>query len=311
MKFLVVGVGALGSTYLAFLTRAGYRAVGLLKKGKILNTIRVDGIWGSFEQEVKAVDSLELLDVEPDLILLTVKSYDTEEALKNIEPLRNSDSLLMVAQNGYGNYEKALKTFGEGRVILSRVIFGAKLIAWGHVRVTVCGDDVVLGDPLGVMDNKWLEHIAGIFKRAGIPTRHEKEVYKYLWDKILYNCALNPLGAIFERTYGELAENPYTRTLMDAVIEEAFEVIRACSISTFWNSSESYKKHFYEKLVPPTKGHYPSMLDDVRRGKTEIDALNGALVSLAREKGLLLPTNEFILKLIKAKELFNSGSVNL
>ncbi|MCX8075799.1 MAG: 2-dehydropantoate 2-reductase, partial [Aquificaceae bacterium] len=87
MKFLVVGVGAVGSVYLAFLSRAGHQAVGLLKKGRALNSVRVEGIWGDFVQEVRAVDSLEMLNYEPDVVILTVKSYDTEQALKSVEPV--------------------------------------------------------------------------------------------------------------------------------------------------------------------------------------------------------------------------------
>lgn len=308
MKFLIVGVGALGSTYLAFLSRAGHTAVGFLKKGRRLESIKVEGIWGEFDQEVKAIDSLEHLDFEPDIIILTVKSYDTEEALRSIEILKEGKSLLMVAQNGYGNYEKAIEVFGRGRVILARVIFGAELLEWGKVRITVCGDHVVIGDPEGLIKEEFLKGLAKTFSDAGIPTRYEKEVYKYLWDKILYNCALNPLGALFETTYGRLADNKHTRELMDRILEEAFEVIKANAIPTFWHSVEDYKKHFYERLIPPTADHYPSMLYDVKRGRTEIDALNGALLKLARIKNLNLPVNELVVKLIKAKELFNQPS---
>ncbi len=122
MKFLVVGVGALGSAYLAFLSRAGYKAVGLLKKGRKLQSIRVEGIWGEFTQEVKAIDTLDALDFEPDITILTVKSYDTTQALKDIQKLKDTKSLLMVAQNGYGNYEKAIEVFGKGRVIVPHPI---------------------------------------------------------------------------------------------------------------------------------------------------------------------------------------------
>ncbi len=308
MKFLVVGVGALGSTYLAFLSRAGYKAVGLLKKGKKIQSIKVEGIWGEFTQEIKAIDKLDALDFEPDITLLTVKSYHTTQALKDIEMLKDTKSLLMVAQNGYGNYERAIEVFGKGRVILARVIFGAELLEWGRVRITVCGDDVVIGDPEGIIEESFLKDLAETFSSAGIPTRYEGEVYKYLWDKILYNCALNPLGAIFETTYGRLASNVYTKELMDKILEEAFEVIKANTIPTFWQNVEEYKRHFYQRLIPPTAEHYPSMLGDVKRGKTEIDALNGALLELGRSKGITLPVNEVVVKLIKAKELFNQPS---
>ena len=305
MNFLIVGVGALGSAYLAFLTRAGHRAVGLLKKGRRLEEIRVEGIWGEFSQRVQAVDDPSKVDFEPDLILLTVKSYDTDRALEDIRSLVAGKTLLMVAQNGYGNYEKAVARYGENRVVLARVIFGAKLLEWGSVRITVCADDVVIGNPAQKIDQAFMQELAHIFTQAGIPTRHEKEVYKYLWDKILYNCALNPLGALLEKTYGELAQNPHTKNLMDAIIEEAFLVSELYSIPSFWSRADEYKRHFYERLVPPTSAHYPSMLEDLRKGKTEIDALNGALVALAKRKGIDLSVNRAITELIKAVELFN------
>ena len=124
-----------------------------------------------------------------------------------------------------------------------------------------------------------------------------------LWDKILYNCALNPLGAILECTYGQLAGREETRRIMDAVIDEIFLVARAHGIALNWASPEAYREHFYTRLVPPTAAHFPSMYYDVKcRKRLEIDALNGAVVRLAREKGISVPVNETITNIIKAKE---------
>ncbi len=305
LRFLIVGVGAIGSVYFSFLSKSGYQAVGLVKKNKKIERIKVEGIWGKFETPVRTVDSVEKVPFTPDIIIISVKSYDTERALESVKPIVGENTYLMIAQNGYGNYEKAVAMYGEGKVILSRIIFGSKVLKPGHIRITVSADDVVIGDPAGKIDESFLKELAQIFTRAGIPTRYEREVYKYLWDKIIYNSALNPLGALFEVNYGALAENPYTRELMDRVIEEIFEVAKAGSIPSFWSSAEEYKKVFYEKLVPPTAAHYPSMLEDIKRGKTEIDALNGAIVELGKRLGVPTPTNEFITKMVKAKERFS------
>ncbi len=306
MRILVVGVGAIGSVYLAFLTRAGHEVVGLVKKGRKIERIKVEGIWGEFEVSVRTVEDLEDLEFDPELVILSVKSYDTKGALEKIRNLVSGETYLMIAQNGYGNYEKAVEKFGEGRVILSRIIFGSEILERGRVRVTVCADDVVIGDPAGRIRKAFLVELAKIFTEAGIPTRYEREVYSYLWDKIIYNSALNPLGAILEVNYGTLAQNPYTKELMDRIIDEIFDVIRAGNIKTFWKSSEDYRKVFYEKLIPATASHYPSMLTDVRRGKTEIDSLNGAICQLGRRFGVPTPTNEFITKMVKAKELISN-----
>jgi len=160
VSFLVVGVGAIGSAYLAFLTRAGHRAVGLVKRGRKLDRIKVEGIWGCFETPVRTVESLRELTEAPHL----------------------------------------------------RVIFGSQLTEPGHVRITVCADDVIIGDPSGRIDEEILRELADLFTSAGIPTRYDRDVYCYLWDKIIYNCALNPLSALLR---------VHTRELMDRIIDES------------------------------------------------------------------------------------------
>ncbi|MEZ0360700.1 MAG: 2-dehydropantoate 2-reductase, partial [Hydrogenobacter sp.] len=270
--------------------------------GKDLKSIRVEGIWGEFEQNVRVIDDVSLIPYRPNVIIICVKSYDTENALRSVSKLVKEGSYILIAQNGYGNYERAVELFGKDRVILSRVIFGAKLSELGSVKVTVCADDVVLGSPSGSVEEAFLKDLAQALRKAGIPTRYEREVYKYLWEKIIYNCALNPLGALFSATYGQLAENPHTREIIDGIIDEIFEVLTVSNIQTFHASSQRYKEHFYSKLLPPTAEHYPSMLEDLKRGRTEIDTLNGAIVKLAFKVGIKAPINQVITDMIKARE---------
>ncbi len=70
-----------------------------------------------------------------------------------------------------------------------------------------------------------------------------------------------------------------------------------------------YRRLFYDKLIPPTFDHRPSMLYDLtRRGRTEIGALNGRIVEMAREHGIAAPTNEMLVRLIRAGERARSGA---
>ncbi len=90
---------------------------------------------------------------------------------------------------------------------------------------------------------------------------------------------------------------------MDAIIDEIFRVAQAHEMPLNWKSAEEYRTHFYTRLVPPTAKHFPSMYYDVKAGKRlEIDALNGAIVKLAQEKGISVPVNASITDIIKAKE---------
>jgi 2-dehydropantoate 2-reductase len=126
------------------------------------------------------------------------------------------------------------------------------------------------------------------------------DIEKNLWAKMLYNCALNPLGAILDVPYGALAENPYIRDLMNHIVEEIFVVMTAAGFHTHWQSADGFLKVFYDKLVPDTARHKSSTLQDIEAGKkTEIDALTGEVLALAEKYNVQAPCNRTIYAIIK------------
>ena len=308
MKILVYGLGAIGITFATFLKEAGNTVFGKVKEKNFPKRLYVSGIWGNHSAELDRLSSniLDFKDEDIDLIILSVKAYNTEEALKDIKQIIKDNTILLLTQNGYGNYELAIKYIGKDKTLLSRVIFGAKVIEKGKVNITVNADDVIIGQPDRALPEDKIKDIVNVIRKSGIPTSYSPDVYKILWDKIIYNCALNPLGAILSCSYGDLAANRYTREVMNKIVNEIFEITKAYKIELNWENPKDYLNFFYKKLIPPTKEHYPSMFYDIQTGKrTEIDALNGAIVRLAKAKGLETPTNELITNLIKFKEKIN------
>ena len=314
MNILVVGLGALGTAFATLLKKDGHRLFALTKE-KYLDAladrkVRICGIWGDSEVILDGIYARidNLRDEKIDLIILTVKSFDTEDAVTMIAPLVGGKTIVVSAQNGYGNYETVSRIAGNEHALLARIIFGARTIKPGYTEVTVIADDVRIGQPERAIAEDIVIRIASEINRAGIPTSYAADVNEVLWDKILYNCALNPLGALLECNYGSLAEHEGTRRVMNDLIKEIFQVAGAHSIKLHWAEACEYIDFFYKKLVPPTKEHYPSMYHDLKAGKRlEIDALNGAIVKLAREKGVAAPVNETITRLIKVKESMSAG----
>lgn len=311
MNIVVFGLGAIGIVYAVSLKKSGHRVFGVTKEQYLKffedKKFKIKGIFGEKEAVLDGVyrDCNNLVDKGIDLIIVSVKSFDTEPVVRELKKVVRDKTYILLAQNGYGNYEIAAKELGSEHVILGRVIFGSKLIDRNFAEVTVIADDVIIGQPDRAIDESIFDRISKIMCEAGIPTRYSDDVYSILWDKIIYNCALNPLGAILECNYGALASNKYSKEIMNKVIEEIFIVTKANGIKLKWNNHSEYIEHFYSKLIPPTKEHFPSMYYDLKNGKkTEIDALNGAIVRLGNKKSISCFVNEVLWGLIKSKEEF-------
>ncbi|MGE5296708.1 MAG: ketopantoate reductase family protein, partial [Solirubrobacterales bacterium] len=168
-----------------------------------------------------------------------------------------------------------------------------------EVEVTVHADAIHIGS-LFSGDLSIVEPLCQAVREGGIPCERTDAIEKDLWAKMLYNCALNPLGAILRVPYGALAEEASTRLLMSQIVSEVFAVMSAAGYRTHWRQPEEFLKVFYGKLVPDTAGHRSSMLQDISAGKrTEIDALNGQVLKLANRYGLDVPYNRAVHNLIR------------
>jgi len=309
-RILVAGAGALGSVFGGFLSRAGFD-VTLLGRAAHMDAIAarglaIDGIWGDHRIDgLRTATEPGQLDGAFDLVLLTVKSFDTEGMAAVVRPHLGDDGFVISLQNGLGNVEAVERVLGAERTIGARVIFGAAVPAPGRAHVSVFADPNALGslDPhlhprREAAARRWAERLAD----AGVPSVYCDDLPSRLWAKVLYNAALNPLGALLGAHYGALPERAESRAIMDEVLDEAFRVAVADGARFPWAAAADYRREFYERLVPATYHHRPSMLQDLEAGRrTEIDAINGEVVRRGAAYGLATPVNETLMRLIKLR----------
>ncbi|GIW40900.1 MAG: 2-dehydropantoate 2-reductase [Candidatus Binatia bacterium] len=310
-RLLVAGAGALGSVFGALLRLRGHE-VALLGRKPHLDAVErqglfVDGIWGEHRaQGFSCFADPGAIDGDFDLVLVTVKSFDTERIADEVATRLRAQGFAVSLQNGLGNVETLERRFGPERTLGGRVIFGAEVVKPGHVRVTVYAEPVLLGawEPgrfpsRDTAARRWAEE----FAKSGIPCEYTENLRTAIWAKVFYNAALNPLGALLGVPYGALAESEATRGFMDHVIDEAYAVARAEGIPLPWPDAGAYRELFYSRLVPSTYDHRSSMLQDLERGRrTEIEAINGAVWRLAERHGMAAPYNEALTRLVRYRE---------
>lgn len=308
MKYLIFGTGALGSVFGAFLLRSGCQ-VAFFGKGRHFDTIikqgiHITGIWGEFSlSKLTTYTDFTTIPEKFDVILLCVKSTDTNMAAQQAVTLLNSDGLIISIQNGLNNVETIAKYATHFRTIGARVIFGAEIPEPGVAKVTVYADKVLLGNPFGKTNESLLKSVETDLNNSKIPTTIVENISAFIWGKVLYNGALNPLGAILDVNYGKLGDNDETQHIMREIIREMFLVIDKKGITVPYKNANDYYQFLMEKQLPPTYNHKSSMLQDLKAGRlTEIDAINGAIVNYAKDMGIAVPYNDMITQLIKFKQ---------
>ncbi len=213
-----------------------------------------------------------------------------------------TNTVVVSIQNGLGNIETMTGIFGREKIIGGMAIFGAILTGPGNVRVTVIASETLVGELDGSLTSR-VEDIVNILASAGIPAKASDNIMRDIWHKVLYNIALNPLSAIFQVSYGQIADNPHTRWLAKQMINEAFQVADASGQNLGMSAADEYLEILWNEKLPPTRDHKSSMLQDILRGKkTEIDFINGAVVRIGAEYGIETPYNSAVVRMVKAKE---------
>lgn len=320
MNVIVFGAGAVGLGVGSCLVRAGAWVTFVDRAGSVRylreHGLRRSGIFGELEilpegfGVVERIEEMEAQRGGVDYVLVCTKSFDSPaaaEALEHAAVCRDEGCRIVLFQNGWGNFEVFAERFEPRRVFSARVITGFQRITPGHVEVTVHADAIRIGSLAGAEVGP-LDELAGAIAEGGIPAEVTPTIERDLWAKMLYNCCLNPLGAVLGVNYGSLGEAESTRAIMDEIAQEVFAVMQAAGHRTHWPTAERFLADFYGRMLPPTAAHESSMLQDLAAGRrTEIDAMSGAVVELGERFGVATPYNRAMRELVRFKEAGSGG----
>lgn len=307
MRIAVIGAGSMGSLFGGLLARAGNDVWLIDKRADHMDAVLANGLLMTYPGGEWLVPINATTDpAEPgpvDLIVVFVKSFDTVIAAQEAKPLLGPDTVALSLQNGLGNPEKIVEGLGSSRVIAGVTRIGATLRAPGHVDVTEPAANKGGGTSIGAwargVDRETVDQVAAIFDQANILVDVLDDVEAFIWGKLANAASMASLTAVTGLRVGGITGNENGLLLMTEIIDEIVCVAQAKGVALDRDATLAAAKGIFAGIPE----HTTSMSEDVRaRRRTEIGALNGAVVEEAEKLAIDVPVNRVIASLISLTE---------
>jgi 2-dehydropantoate 2-reductase len=303
LKIAILGAGALGCAIGAALTEAGNETWLLNRDARHVDAMRrhgltVDDANGTRSIAVRATTQAH--EAGPvDLVIVLVKSFHTESAMRGALALLGPDTVVLSLQNGLGHEDVLADIVGRKRVMAGKTYVGGVLLGAGHIQSGVAGKATHIGELDGRITPR-ANDIARVFNDAGLVTSVSENIVGTMWDKLLVNVATGALAGLTGLTYGQLYSEPLLEATALAAVEEAMTVAEAAGITLATRAAKDAWTLAAEGLPSSFK---TSMLQSLERGSiTEIDFINGAVVRWGRRHGVPTPVNATLVSCIKGVE---------
>ena len=302
MRIAVMGAGAVGGYFGARLAAAGQH-VAFIARGSHLESMRREGLRVKSirgDLRIRSLFAAGPEEVGPtDLILFCVKSYDTEEAAKKLEPLMGEKTIVLSLQNGVDNPEKIAKLWGADRTLAGVADIAARVPEPGVIEHSASGR-IFLG-PLHASGREAAGNVKAAFVGAKIPCDMSPDIQTTLWKKLAWNAPFCALSCLLRMTVGEIVASDSLRSLITSCIEEVRDAAQCHGVELPPSTAEeTLGVSRFSRGLGDVK---PSMLQDLEAGKPlEYEALNGIVVKLLHQAGKRAPINEIFYTALKHKK---------
>lgn len=301
-KIYVLGAGAVGCYFGGMLARAHHDVTFIARpeRAVALNASGLELDCKAFHETVKVRASSDLSVLsDADLVLLSVKSLDTERTMADAKSILPSKAVILSMQNGIANIDIVSKIVANP-VYAAVVYVAAGMI--GHRTMKHHGrGELLIGDvkESALGDEQNLKEICKLFEAAGVPCTISPQIKREMWLKFLVNCSFNAISGIGQISYGEMVKSFGIVKLIEEITREFL------AIAAFENVNITLAEALAanESIATTMVTQISSTAQDLSKGKmTEIDFLNGYIVDLGKRYGIATPYSESIHALVKMLE---------
>jgi 2-dehydropantoate 2-reductase len=303
MKVAIVGTGAMGSVYAGRFGKAGHEVWAIDLWQDHLDAIArsgltVSGAGGRFVVEGIQVGNTPADAAPCDVWVIATKAAAVDDVAAQIAPLLEPGNVVMAFQNGLGAGERVARRIPEAHIMIGIAEgFGSSIPEPGHVHHE--GMRLIrIGEMNGGMTDR-VQHIERLWLETGFNVRAFADVSVMIWEKFLCNVTLSAPCAVFDVTVGELMADSQAWKVALGCTAEAYRLGLAQGVEFPFDDPLQYVSEF-AVTIPNAS---PSMrLDHLARRRSEIDVINGQVVTLSHDLGLDAPYNETLSAIVRRRE---------
>lgn len=303
MKIAVIGAGAMGSALGGALAKSGNDVTLVDVWRDAIDRINTSGL--KIEDKAGHVECIAVKGTDRpaeigrvDLVLVFVKCYDTECAVRMALPVIGPNTTVLSLQNGWGNGPRIARIVGPEKLLLGVCYHSATVLGPGHVLHGGKGMSFI-GESDGRMTGR-LQQVADTFNQADIEVTVTPTVVKEIWSKLALNVCTLPTSATLRMFAAQLMQASEMQNLMRELLTEVVAVAQSQDIPLDFEERWLAITGLLKRLPPTIKG---SMLQDVeKRRRTEIDVINGAVVETGQNLKIPTPYNQAMVWMVKALE---------
>jgi 2-dehydropantoate 2-reductase len=294
MRIAVIGVGGVGGYFGARLAQAG-EEVTFIARGDTLRALRERGLSVESADGDMLVQPAQATDdpaaVGPvDLVLLTVKGWQTPEAIEAMRPLMGAKTLALPLLNGVEAPDQLAAVYGQQRVAGGLCGLFGWIVAPGQIRNGMPQPFISFG-MLDNTPNERLERLRAAYDQVGVRATIAGDIRAALWEKLLFVGPFGGVGAVTRAPAGIFRSQPETRALLEGAMTEVIEVAHAQGSVL---AEDAMARAFAIVDGSPAEAT-ASMERDILAGRpSELESQIGVVVRRARESNVSAPIHAML-----------------
>jgi 2-dehydropantoate 2-reductase len=298
MKIVMMGSGGVGGYFGARLALGG-ADVSFVARGAHLGAMRERGLLLDTPQgpvhlpQVKAVEQARDAGVA-DFVLLSVKLWDTEEALRQIAPIVGPHTCVISLQNGVLKEELLRQAFAPAQLMGGVAYVATRIDPPGTIKQTGTMQRLQFGEYDGRRSARAQALLAACLK-GGINAEIPDDIRRAIWEKYVFLAALSGATTAMRQKIGPIRSNPQTRAFFLDLTREVVAVARASGVDL----AADYAEQRLKLADSQDPGMTSSMHHDLQAGnRLEVRWLSGGVAELGARLGVATPLHRAVFDIL-------------